>query len=71
MKRKLTLWGKIKIFRKYLKDVPCGLSVNCQYCNGSNIKTLESVKTEDQYFSRYECLDCGAQAVNEETWSKK
>lgn len=71
MKKKMTLWDKLKIAVLWFVN-GSGVMVDCSNCKSTRIRYKEGQQTSDGiYTSKYVCLSCGASAENVEVWRTK
>ena len=71
MKKKITLWIKIKMFWFMIWNMEHWLIEKCHYCNSMMIDKIEGNDEEHIYHAKYKCLNCGATAKVIEKWNGK
>ena len=72
MSKQLTLWTKLKLFSKYLKEQEDGVIIDCPFCKSTNIYFSDQYSyTKGHvtiYVSKYLCNECHSACENEQKW---
>lgn len=68
MKRKLTLYDKLRIFKMWMKEHGNALIESCLYCKSTKVRRVDYTEQDSIYKAKYECLECKATADVAENW---